>query len=106
MILQLSKAEPFWLVPEEVRLCAKENWWLILASAIEGFIEQIDDWVDGFLVTPYNLLDIEKKVNEILSLNDEKFFNIRQRGDLRVIENYNYEKNLYNFFKVILSNIK
>lgn len=99
---QLSSHEPFGLVPEEVRVWAKNAGPVILTSNREGFIEQITDNIDGFTVPIENVEDISKKLEYILSLPKEEIDRIKQRGYLRAIENYDYQKSIYSCLKTIL----
>lgn len=100
-VIQLSLAEPFWLIPEEVRVRSRKNWPISICSNLDGYIEQITDNEDWFLVDPLNIWEIIQKINKVLNMNDKDFLLIKKKGFDRLIKEFNYLDNLKCFFKEI-----
>lgn len=92
IVAQLSSREPFGLVPEEVRLWAHKEGPLVVASNLDGFKEQIDNRVDGFLVNPKDHNVVAKLFNEVLSMEASARESMRSRGKERALRDYDYMK--------------
>ena len=107
LAIQLSRQEPFWLIPEEVRYYSYKfnNNLVILASNKDWYKEQIFDEVDWFLVKINNISNIAKKIDYILDLWFNHKEKIIKNGLIKLKKNYNYEKNLFNLFTYLINNI-
>ncbi len=90
IVAQLSYREPFGLVPEEVRMWGRMAGPLVLASEVDGFVEQIDDNVDGYVVVPKNAEIAADKIDVILNLSPLQIDNVRRAGYKRCIDKYDY----------------
>jgi glycosyltransferase involved in cell wall biosynthesis len=102
IVAQLSSREPFGLVPEEVRMWAREEGPLIVASNLDGFIEQIDDNLDGFLVDPSNHVEVKSVFEKILEMPTEEYSRIKTQGYRRCLKNYDYTKAVLESLKRIV----
>jgi glycosyltransferase involved in cell wall biosynthesis len=63
---------------------------LTVCSAVGGIIDTIEDGVDGFLVKPGDVKDLEEKLEWVI-LNPERAKEIGENGRRTVIEKYSYE---------------
>jgi glycosyltransferase involved in cell wall biosynthesis len=61
-----------------------------VCSAVGGIIDTIEDGVDGFLIKPGDVKDLEEKLEWII-LNPERAKEIGENGRRTVIEKYSYE---------------
>ena len=61
-----------------------------VCSAVGGIVDMIDDGVDGFLVNPGDVKDLEKTLEWVI-LNPERSKEIGESGRRKVIEKYSYE---------------
>jgi len=96
IVAQLSHREPFGLVPEEVRIWAKDVGPVIVASNLDGFVEQITDKEDGFLVNPFDHKTIANLFLEIFNMDTGKLTDIKKKGYERATQNYNYVNSITN----------
>jgi len=101
IILVPSLAEPFGLIPEEARLYNNPHL-RIVAMNKDGFLEQIDDGKDGFLMDLTKVEDSAKKIKEILSLPDNEAKKMADIGFARATANYNLANNLYRSISKII----
>lgn len=85
IVAQLPHREPFGLVPEEVRLWARHDGPVIVASQLDGFVEQITDGVDGYLVQPRNHPEAADKFTSILKLSEVQTKQIKGAGHRRCL---------------------
>lgn len=102
IVAQLSRHEPFGLVPEEVRLWSSSGGAVILTSFCEGYIEQISDEIDGFTVDINDLENVSNKMKMILSLSESEINKIRRAGLKRVMDEYDYRVSMFKLFSDIL----
>jgi glycosyltransferase involved in cell wall biosynthesis len=102
IVAQLSRNEPFGLVPEEVRIWSQKAGPLVMTSKKDGFVEQILEGEDGFMVNLNSPSSIAEKMEYILSLNDKTIENIRKRGLKRVYSEYDYRVSVLNSIVEIL----
>lgn len=105
IVAQLSHREPFGLVPEEVRLWAKDGGPVIVASNLDGFIEQITDGMDGFLVMPDKHEMVADAFHTIFSMESEELSQIRQAGWARAVRDYDYAESVMKSIEALLSNV-
>ncbi len=61
-----------------------------IASAVGGIIDTIEDGVDGLLVKPGDVKDLEEKLEWIIQ-NPERAKEIGENGRRTAIEKYSYE---------------
>ncbi len=102
IVAQLSRHEPFGLVPEEVRLWSGDKGPVILTSYCEGYIEQISDGVDGFTVDISEVNSVSKKIDDILSTESSKLKKIKQAGLKRALRDYDYKGSMINLIADVL----
>lgn len=98
VLLVPSTAEPFGLIPEEFRLYNLQNTCLVVAKN-QGFVEQVTDGVDGYIVN----LDDEAKalatLNKALNTGADELKKMNLAGRKRVLKDYNLENNLKIFLE-------
>lgn len=92
IVAQLSYREPFGMVPEEVRVWAKNKGPIVLASNVDGFVEQVTDGVDGYLTNPHSINEIVDKMRRIMQLTYKQTMSIRGAGYHRCIRDYDYAR--------------
>lgn len=102
IVAQLSRCEPFGLVPEEVRIWARHKGPVILASRKDGYIEQITDGVDGFLVNIGNITTVSQKIDAILDMSDAQLEEIKRNGHERLLNNYDFRISLFECLRSLL----
>ncbi len=102
ILLVPSVAEPFGLVPEEGRLYRRKQL-AIVTSKTDGFLEQIDDGVDGFMLNFDDLKLAADRLIKILDLPPSEIEMINQKGYLRAISKYDLEKNISSSIKNFIS---
>lgn len=92
-----SRAEPFGLIPVEVRFY-KNKYLSLITSDIDGYSEQIDNGVDGFKT---KLLDkeIRNTFDRVAKLPLSRKEKMSQKGYEKVLMSYNQEKINLEFFK-------
>mgnify|MGYP001565300693 CR=1 FL=1 len=93
ILLVPSLAEPFGLISEEARLY-KNPYLKIVAMNRDGFLEQINDGKDGFLMDLTKVEESSEKINRILSLSDKETREMVGSGFARATANYNLANNL------------
>lgn len=103
IVAQLSHREPFGLVPEEVRLWAKERGPVVVASHLDGFIEQLTNGEDGFLVQPDDHSSVAATFANILDLPETELDRIRYNGLKRVLKDYDYTKEILKSYESVIS---
>jgi len=102
LVAQLARYEPFGLVPEEVRIWAKNQGPVVLTSNCDGFVEQIDDGKDGFLVDISNIESIAQKIDDILDKTRDELDAIRLNGYRRFCKDYDYRNSLLKSLKRLI----
>ncbi|PIR63146.1 MAG: hypothetical protein COU64_06135 [Candidatus Pacebacteria bacterium CG10_big_fil_rev_8_21_14_0_10_40_26] len=101
ILLVPSLAEPFGLIPEEARLY-KNPYLRIVAMNRDGYLEQISDGKDGFLMDLTTVGESSEKINKILSLSNKQANEMADTGFARAIANYNLANNLYQSVSKII----
>jgi glycosyltransferase involved in cell wall biosynthesis len=81
-----SRAEPFGLIPTEARFYKNKNL-TIITSDVDGYREQINDGVDGFL-TKLNYHSSNSKLQRIANLNKKKKENMAVLAYNHVLKMY------------------
>ena len=99
----LSRAEPFGLIPIESRFYNNKNI-SIVATKDDGFLEQIADGVDGFLVD-LNGPAISSIFSKVANLNKQEKLKIAKNGYLKILSKYDQVKIDYNFLKSYILSI-
>ena len=74
-----------------------------VCSAVGGISDTVEDGVDGFLVKPGDVKDLEEKLEWII-LNPERAKEIGENGRKKAIEKYSYEA-IENTIKQAISEI-
>lgn len=93
LLLVPSQAEPFGLIPEEARLYKNPNL-RIVAMNKDGFPEQINDGIDGFLTDFTDTEKSSEKIKAVLTLPNKEVKKIAEAGYVRAISNYDLANNL------------
>jgi glycosyltransferase involved in cell wall biosynthesis len=88
-----SRRETFSNIPLEVALWAREKGPVIVASTADGFIDQIEPGITGFLAEISSLEQITQTVRQVLDLSPEAQATIRHRAHQRVVQTYNFAHN-------------
>ena len=65
---------------------------IVIATNIGGSLETIIDNKTGFLVEPNNAEELAKKIDEILSMNQEKYQEISNQARLHVEQNFSNQQ--------------
>lgn len=94
-----SRGEPFSNIPLEVSLWAKNKGPIVLTSNIEGYLEQIICGYNGYLFNVDSFNDLASKINNILSIKDNRLKNIRQKAYKKVIKERDFLKNFKETLK-------
>ena len=93
--------EPFGIVNIEAMACETP----VIASAVDGITDIIEDEETGFLIEPKNPRLIAEKINELLS-NEKIRLRFGKAGRKRVIDVFNWEKIVnqhINLYEKVLS---
>lgn len=93
LLLIPSRAEPFGLIPEEARLYKNPNL-RIVAMNKDGFIEQISNGIDGFLMDLTETEKSSEKIEKVLALSSKEVRKIAGAGYVRAKSNYDLANNL------------
>jgi glycosyltransferase involved in cell wall biosynthesis len=88
-----SRHETFSNIPLEVALWAREQGPIIVASTAGGFVDQIEQGMNGFLVDTQSSQSITNTLRHVLELPPEARETIRQRAHRRVAQNYDFIRN-------------
>jgi glycosyltransferase involved in cell wall biosynthesis len=96
-----SLAEPFGLIPVE-NFANPFSTAPVIASAVGGLGEQIEDGVNGFTFEAGNADDLAKKIQIILQMDDTNRKAIKKTAFDRARERNDLEKNVSTFFSHIL----
>jgi glycosyltransferase involved in cell wall biosynthesis len=93
-----SRGEPFSNIPLEVSIWARDQGPIILTSNVDGYVEQIDDGINGFIYNNLSCDDLAKKIEFILQLSEDQLFSIRSSAYCRVVK----ERNFFDNFKMLM----
>ena len=96
-----SRGEPFSNIPLEVSIWAKDKGPIVLTSNIEGYLEQIINSHNGYLFNVDSSKDLADKINYILSIQDSKLKDIKQKAYKKVIKERDFFKNFMKTLKEI-----
>jgi glycosyltransferase involved in cell wall biosynthesis len=88
-----SRHETFSNIPLEVALWARDKGPVIVASATDGFIDQIVPGLTGFLVDISSSRQLTETIAQVLDLSSEAHALIRHRAHQRVLQKYNFMQN-------------
>lgn len=91
-----SRGEPFSNIPLEISLWAKDNGPVMLASDIDGFLEQIIDGYNGYLFRVGSSSDLTEKINYIFSLENSFLSEIKEHAYEKVTKERDFFKNIKN----------
>ncbi|MGI8550953.1 MAG: glycosyltransferase family 4 protein, partial [Dehalococcoidia bacterium] len=93
-----SRGEPLSNIPFEVSLWARDQGPVLLCSNVDGFPEQIEHGVNGFLFDVDAKGELEASIAQILRLDDETCSVIRRNAYERVVR----ERDFYRNFREML----
>ncbi|MBU1110084.1 glycosyltransferase family 4 protein [Patescibacteria group bacterium] len=88
-----SRGEPFSNIPLEVSLWGKNRGPVVLASNVDGFLEQIEDGENGFLFNVNSVEDLADRINAILQMSDRTLANVRKSAYSKVIKERSFKNN-------------
>jgi glycosyltransferase involved in cell wall biosynthesis len=93
MVVVPSRHETFSNIPLEVALWARENGPVVVASAVGGFIDQIDAGITGFFLDTSSPQRITQTLLRVLDLPQDAHAAIRRQAYQRVIGVYDFARN-------------
>jgi glycosyltransferase involved in cell wall biosynthesis len=93
MVVVPSRHETFSNIPLEVALWARENGPVVVASAVGGFIDQIEAGVTGFFLDISSPQRITQTLLRVLDLPQDAHAAIRRQAYQRVISVYDFARN-------------
>lgn len=93
-----SRGEPFSNIPLETTIWAKDGGPVVLASNIDGFVEQIKPGFNGYLFETENASDLAKNIDHIFSLKTNILNKIRHNAYSKVVK----ERDFFANFKETL----
>jgi len=96
-----SRGEPLSNIPLEVALWSKNKGPVVLASNIDGFLEQISDGENGFLFEEGDSKSLACKMNMILQKTKRELDIIRKKAYEKVINERSFERNFATLLKHI-----
>ncbi len=88
-----SRGEPFSNIPMEAAVWGKDGGAIVLASDVDGFLEQISDGKNGFHFRCGDAKSLGKKINEILDLSQGKLTQIRRNAYRKVVKERGFKQN-------------
>ena len=95
-----SRADSLSNIPFEVALWAKNEGPIIIGAALQGFLEQIKDGVDGFLFESSGKKSLGNVLKKIMNLSDQQ----RQIMRINAYKKVSIERNFKMNFENTLSN--
>jgi glycosyltransferase involved in cell wall biosynthesis len=93
MVVVPSQHETFSNIPLEVALWARKSGPVVVASAVGGFVDQIEAGVTGFFIDISSLPHITQTLLQVLDLSDDDHAAIRQQAYRRVIRAFDFTQN-------------
>jgi glycosyltransferase involved in cell wall biosynthesis len=93
MVVIPSRQETFSNITLEVALWAQHGGPVVVASAIGGFVDQIEDGVTGFLFDLASPAALTSTMQQVLQLPPERHAAMRQCADQRVRQRYDFAQN-------------
>jgi glycosyltransferase involved in cell wall biosynthesis len=93
MVVVPSRHETFSNIPLEVALWARENGPVVVASAVGGFVDQIEAGVTGFFIDISSDQRITQTLLHVLDLSQEAHAEIRYRAYQRVTRAFDFAQN-------------
>ncbi|MFB6144131.1 MAG: glycosyltransferase family 4 protein [Candidatus Nanohaloarchaea archaeon] len=88
-----SLAEPFGLIPEEVRILCRESGAVPIVSDVDGLSEQVEDGLDGFKFEAGNAESLNSALERALELDEKERQEMRKKGYEKFSERYDMRKN-------------
>lgn len=88
-----SRGEPFSNIPLETGIWAKEKGPIVLASNIDGYLEQVKDGDNGFLFECDSSLNLAQKIDHVFSLSDKTIYKMRKNAYKKVMLERDFFKN-------------
>jgi D-inositol-3-phosphate glycosyltransferase len=96
-----SRGEPFSNIPLEVALWARNGGPVVLASDVDGFLEQITDGYNGFLFNVGSAEDLANRINIIMQMTDRELSTIRMNAYERVINERSFLNNFDSLLRAL-----
>lgn len=93
MVVVPSQQETFSNIPLEVALWARHAGPVVVASRMGGFVDQIEDGVNGFFLEIASLDAMARTVQHVLDLSPARHAAIRQRAYDNVVQHYDFQRN-------------
>ena len=91
-----SLAEPFGMIPLEVRHWCEDNDPVLVCSEVDGLQELIDHGEDGFLVNVENTSEFAKTLTRAVNLSSEDRRKFWLKGKEKLQRKYNFPRNIAN----------
>jgi glycosyltransferase involved in cell wall biosynthesis len=88
-----SRQETFSNIPLEVALWARRQGPVVVAARVGGFLDQLADGVNGFLMDCSSPQAITATLQRALALPAEKLATLRRRAYERVVQRYDFRHN-------------
>ncbi|OGZ66670.1 MAG: hypothetical protein A3C50_02170 [Candidatus Staskawiczbacteria bacterium RIFCSPHIGHO2_02_FULL_43_16] len=89
-----SRGEPFSNIPLETAIWAKDSGPIVLASNIDGFLEQIKSGFNGYLFKIESPSDLAKNIDSVLFLKANTLKKIRNNAYNKVVKERNFFANI------------
>lgn len=93
MVVVPSRQETFSNIPLEVALWARRQGPVVVASRVGGFVDQITDGHNGFLIDVDRPETITHAVQHVLSLPADALATMRQHAYAQVVRQYDFQQN-------------
>ena len=93
MVVVPSRQETFSNIPLEVALWARQRGPVVVTSWVGGFVDQIDDGVNGFFIDITSCQSMAQTIQHVLELPETHHTMIRQQAYQRVVQRYDFRRN-------------
>ena len=93
MVVIPSRQETFSNITLEVALWARQDGPVVVASAVGGFVDQIEDGVTGFLFDLASPEAMTTVMQRVLQLTPEQHAAVRRRAWHKVVQHYDFAQN-------------
>jgi glycosyltransferase involved in cell wall biosynthesis len=98
-----SLAEPFSIMPIEVRSWASRPGPVIVCSGVDGFSEVVRDGIDGFLGDVRDSEAFGRLLLRALSIDDDRRTELLAAGQRQMMERFQYANNIAACIRSVLS---
>jgi glycosyltransferase involved in cell wall biosynthesis len=93
MVVVPSRQETFSNIPLEVALWARQRGPVVVTSRVGGFVDQIDDGINGFFIDITSCQNMAQTIQHVLELPETDHTMIRQQAYQRVVQRYDFRHN-------------